>query len=353
VVETPLVMFRHASPPHVPYGHVLWGPFPARWPILGTSIATLLLGVLFTFLAFHHQRFQCAAETDAMCTVNGAPRFPRASIRRVEVRIERGSKGAKYGVVTFTLEGGATQKLMQIDPDDANVAATEIRDDLARGAPIDVDAREPRFTIAIGAGGLIACVIAAIAGLARMGHYDLIATPDGQTLRVRRSLFGLPLGAREVSLARVTAVIVEWKPLIATPGARGATYPAARLALAYRGGAVERLTEHFFPGNALHYRAALALRNALGLDPDAKDDEALARIPMRATNWMTRLGAAWAGMTTGSLVGMALFGLTMLALGKMHMRDNLDGWFVLASAIPGAIGGIAVVMHATRTRLPR
>jgi hypothetical protein len=66
-----------------------------------------------------------------------------------------------------------------------------------------------------------------------------------------------------------------------------------------------------------------------------------------------RIAYAWIGVTTGSLAGLAVFGLTMIALGRTTMRSNIEDWMFVMGAIPGAIGGVALVFHATRPRLPR
>lgn len=346
------MMFRQA-PLHVTKsGHVIHGPFPARWGALGTSLACGFLGAMMLLLALQHQRFHCDAT--GSCTIDDRVAFARSSIKRVDVVIEKGSKNSTYGVVTFTLERGYTWKLMRVDPDDANEARESINASLASGAPVDVELHNPRLFFGIGIGGLACFVVFLVIGFLRMGHFDLIVSPNGQTLDVRRSLFGFPLGARQVPLARVDAVTLERTTIsYALRGRYEPETPAARLVLHYRNGTSEPLTRQYFPGNALHYRAAWALRRVLDVDPNAADDAALAKIPMRATSLGNRIGFAWAGVTTGSLVGLLLFGLTMIALKQTHARDNIEGWMFAAGAIPGAIGGAAVVFHATRARLPR
>ena len=348
-------MFRQAA--HG-FGHarrVMWGPFPARWGVLGSAFAALFLGIVFSLFALHHQHLQCAADPVAMCTVNERAVFARTSIQRVDFAIEKGSKNSTFGVVTFTLGGNATYKMMRVTPDEARAATHTIQDDLRLDTPIDVDFHEARLFIVVGFVGLIGSIVLAIMGLSRMGHFDLTVSPDGQTLRVRRSLFAFPLGTRELPLSRVASVIVERKTVKPALASRNeGEVPVARLRLAYRGREdSEPLTEIFFPGHALHYRAAFALRRALDAPPDERDDAELAKIPMRTTPWSQRIGFAWAGLTTGSLVGLMLFGLSMFAAGRIHPRDNLEGWIFLGGMIPGAIGGVALVLHATRTRLPR
>ncbi len=347
------MMFRQAPIHHaVKGGHVMWGPFPARWGVLGMAIAFGFVGAMMVLITLQHQRLQCP-ETGT-CTVDGRPAFPRESIQRVDVVIEIGSKNSKTGVLVITLERNRTWRFMRVDPDDANEAARTIRAALASHTPIDVDLHNPRFLGFVGVAGVIAFFVFMVIAFARMGHFDLIVSRDGQTLYVRRSLFGIPLGTREVPLARVESVGVERTTI--SPPLRGryeVPTPAARLVLHYRGGTTTPITSAHFPGHALHLRAAWALRRATGVEDDARDDAELAKIPMRTTPMGQRIGFAWAGVTTGSLVGLLLFGVTMIALKQTSMRDNIEMWMFLSGAIPGAIGGAAVVLHATRTRLPR
>ncbi len=199
------MMFRAMGHGHAPHGRVIWGPFPAPWSALGTALAALFIGAIMFAVSLQHQEFRCAAGPTATCSVNEKAVFARASIHRVDVIIERGSKNSKYGVVTFTLERAQTYKLMRIDPDDANEAAAKIRMGLASGETIDVEVHESRVMMVIGIVGLVAFVVMLIVAFTRMGHYDLIVSPDAQTLLVKRSLFAFPLTTSSISIARVEA----------------------------------------------------------------------------------------------------------------------------------------------------
>jgi hypothetical protein len=187
-----------------------------------------------------------------------------------------------------------------------------------------------------------------------MGHFDLVVSEDGRTLRVKRSLFSIPLGTRQVPLDRVVGVTVERGAL--TPGLKQryeTDTPAGRLFLVRRDGEAVPLSDGIFPGHALHLRAAAALRTALGLDRDAHDDEELASMPMRKWDTGMRFAFAWIGVTTGFLVGFAIFGITMALLGWINPRANIEGWMMAYGGGLGAMGGVALVVHFTRTRLPR
>jgi hypothetical protein len=350
------MMFRQAAPltHHVSHGRVTWGPFPARWPLVGMTLALLIVGVAMLAVGLTDQRFACAGKQEAMCTIDGRTAFPRDAIRRLDVIIEKGSKNATYGVVTFTFDNGTTHKLMRVDPDDAHVAAQTIESALSNGGAIDVDLHGPRLVALFGFALLVASAVFAVKALAQMGHFDLVVTPDGQTLRVTRTLFLLPLGTRDIPLSRVTAVVLDRK-MVSPPlaGRYEPNVPVARLMLHYRGVEETPITRGYFPGHAVHLRAGHALRRMLDLDPSPADDAELASLPMRTTQTTMRVMYAWMGVTSGAMVGLLLFGISMILLGRITARQNLEGWVMLFGAGLGAVGGVGFVVHATRARLPR
>jgi hypothetical protein len=307
---------------------------------------------MLVFLSMMEQRFAC---DDRMCTIDGKRAFARADLRGVHTETRRSGKSTN-GIVVLELANGSTRELMSVEPDDAEEAAQEIRSQMTAGGRIDVLLHGPRFLFVVGVIMLLGAITCIALALARMGRVDMIVSSDGNFLHVRRSLFAVPLGSHDVPLRRVDRVVIERERIpYMMRGRFEGPVMGARLKLVYRdrSDSEQPLTRSYFPGNALHYRAAGALRAALRLSPDEQDDATLAAIPMRTTAMGMRLGAAWAGMTTGSLLGLALFGLTLLATGQMNPRANIEGWMVAAGAIPGAIAGIAIVFHATRPRLPR
>jgi hypothetical protein len=91
----------------------------------------------------------------------------------------------------------------------------------------------------------------------------------------------------------------------------------------------------------------------LDLDPSPADDAELASLPMRTTQTTMRVMYAWMGVTSGAMVGLLLFGVSMILLGRITARQNLEGWVMLFGAGLGAVGGVGFVVHATRARLPR
>jgi len=323
--------------------------------MVGASVGALFLGVMMLFLGLSAQRFQCDAGVNGECTVDGAHVFERSQIRSVRMDIERGSKNSKYGVVVIQVGGRADQRLMRVEPDQALVAMRSIQGALEVNAPIDIELHGPRLVLPFGVAGLVASVVLMWLALSKMGRCDLVVSQDGSTLDVRRSVFGLPLGTMQVRLDGVERVVIERGLTTAARFRRRSEpsmTPVARLRLDTRSDKLP-LTLAMFPGHALHLRAASALRSALLLAPDEADDAELAAIPMRTTPLGQRIGFAWAGLTTGSMLGLALFGISLVLVGKTTMRGNIEGWVFAAGAIPGAIAGVAIVFHATRTRLPR
>ncbi len=345
------MMFRSPGGRALPAGHVVHGPFPARWPLIGVSAAALFVGLILIFVALMSERLVCNETT---CHVEKRYVFARSELRGAHVVIQTGSKNSKTGIVTLDLERGRAITLMGVEPDQARGAADSIQASVRDGTPIDVRVHGPTGVSLIGAAGIILSFVFLGLALAKLGRYDLIVTPDGARLDVKRSIFGIPFGTREIMLDRIERVVVRRgviKPVM--QGRNDPLIDAARLELVSRSGEERPITNAYFPGHALHLRAAAALRAALLVDADPNDDAELAAIPMRSTAMGQRIGFAWAGMTTGSVVGLAIFGLSMNAFGVISLRQNIEGWMVAAGCIPGAIGGVAVIFHATRRRYPR
>lgn len=346
------MVFREAAARAWPKGHVVHGPFPARMRFFAFALAFSFIGALFTWLALHTERLACPAT--GTCTIDGRPRFERAAVRDVRVERRTGSKNSKYDVVVFELANGSRVESMQVEPDYGNDAVLHIRDALASNRAWDETLTGPRFVAPFGIAGMLAAIVVVFFALSKMGHFDLLVDPNGQTLRVRRSLFLVPLGTKEVSLDRVVGVRLERGAI--GPGLKQRyekDVPACRLLLVRRDGETVPLSKALFPGHALHLRAAAALRAALALEPDARDDEELAAIPVRHWDMGSRFGFAWGGVTTGFLIGFAMFGLTLSALGWIDPRANIEGWMMAIGGGLGALGGAGVVFHYTRTRLPR
>ncbi|HEX4515641.1 MAG TPA: hypothetical protein VH054_18970 [Polyangiaceae bacterium] len=346
------MMFRQAAPRTWPKGHVVHGPFPARMRFFGFAFAALFIGALCTWMALHTERLACPAK--GVCTIDGRPRFQRANLRDVRIERRKGSKSSEHDVVVFDLASGTRIESMQLETDDGNDAVLHIQGALASGQPWDETLTGPRFLAPFGIAGMLASLLIVFFAFSKMGHFDLIVDEDAQTLRVKRSLFLVPLGTKTVSLDRVERVELGHGAI--SPGMRQRyekEIPACRLVLVRRDGELVPLSKAIFPGHALHLRAAAALRTALALEPNAKDDEELARIPMRHWDLGSRFGFAWGGVTTGSMIGAALFGLTLAVLGWINPRANIEGWMMGIGGGLGALGGAGVVFHYTRTRLPR
>ncbi len=331
-------------------GHVVHGPFPARLRYFGMAAAASFVGVVFLLMGLQTDRVLCPAR--GTCTEGYGATFDRSELRSVHVEHRTGAKNAKYGVVVLDLDAARRVEMMQVDPDEAEAAGAKIRAAIASGSAFDETLRQPPWLAPIGATGIVFALVALVLGLSKMGRFDLVA--DGGQLCVRRSLLAIPLGTRQVPLDRVTEVRVERGTVpIMLRQRYEKEIEAGRLRLVYRDGEERPLTGALFPGHALHLRAASALRSALGLEANAQDDEELSRIPMRTWSASTRFAFAWMGVTTGALVGMAIFGLSLVLFKMTSFHANIEGWMVAVGGGGGAIGGVAIALHATRPRLPR
>src|SRR5580704_17561207 len=105
------MMFRQPGEHPTASGHVIHGPFPTRVGLLGAAAAAVFCGALFLLIGLQTQRFHCAAEPSAMCTINAVDAFERSSIRSVRTTVERGSKNSKYGVVVIQLASSREVRL--------------------------------------------------------------------------------------------------------------------------------------------------------------------------------------------------------------------------------------------------
>lgn len=330
-------------------GHVIHGPFPARLRYFGIAAAASFLGVVFLLIGLQTDRVVCPAR--GTCTHDRVT-FDRSELRGVHVEHRSGAKNAKYGVLVLDLDAGRRVEMMQVEPDEAEAAAARIRGAIASDAAFDETVRQPRWLAPVGATGIVLALVVLGLGLSKMGRFDLFI--ENGKLFVRRSLFAIPLGTRQVPLDRVTEVRVERgmvPNILRQRFEKGLA--AGRLCLVSRGGEERPLTDALFPGHALHLRAASALRSALGLEANTLDDEELSKIPMRTWPASMRFAHAWMGVTTGSLVGMMLFGLSLLLFKMTSFHANIEGWMVAGGGGGGAIAGAAIALHATRPRLPR
>lgn len=336
-------------------GRVAYGPFPIRFGLFLGSLGVLLLGVTVFAIAIEREEVRCDAAGD--CVADGRiarpRRFAAREVKDVRVVEERGSKGGTYGVVVLDMPPRQI-RLMRTTPRDAAIAASELRAGLARGGPFAVAVDGPIWMLAIAIGALVGAVAMARSALFGIGRMQLDLAQGGAALRVTRRVFGIPVGAREVSLEGVRDVSVEHGRISTFFTGRGQPPPACgRLLLHDADGSTRPVTEQSFPGTVVHLRAAIALRAALELEPrpGGVEDE-LARTPLTVTPLGSRVGFAWLGVCTGSLVGAGAAGVVAFAV-RVATGVTPDTVIILPGAGLGAVGGVALSLYLTRARLPR
>jgi hypothetical protein len=193
--------------------------------------------------------------------------------------------------------------------------------------------------------------------LRRAGAVRVSFQHDG-SLRVERRVLFVPIGARSLSFHGATDVTLEWKTESDFwKGRHELPRQVGRLVLVTRTGSFP-LTDEFWPGKTLHYRAAAELRRAFGFSPGTLEQElhtlenTLER-PLIAQSASQRFGLGWAGACVGSLAGLALLGVIGLAFGFLRMQDGVEPWMLIVGSGGGAISGIAIAMHLSRARPPR
>lgn len=201
---------------------------------------------------------------------------PPASVR---VGVESNLKGrGVHGVVVLLPVHAGPVRVRGDSPADASEAAATIRNGLANHRPVDV-------TVQGASGAGVAYLLAwafvffaLFAGIAHsallgVGRLRLELVHDGARLLVRRTILGVTLASHEVSLDAVADVRVERGSLGEKwLGRREGRSPAARLVVVDRSGGSRPITTAFFPGEAVHLRAAAELRVLLGLERQAGDE---------------------------------------------------------------------------------
>ncbi len=336
-------------------GRVAYGPFPIRIGLLLGSVGVLVLGVIVFAIAIEREEVRCDAA--GACVADGRIARPRSfaarEVKDVRVVEERGSKGGTYGVVVIDAPPQQL-RLMRTTPRDAASAAGELRAGFARREPFAVAVDGPIWMVAIAIGALAAAIAMVRSALFGIGRLDLELAQGGAALRVTRRVLGIPVGARELSLEGVRDVSVEHGRISTFFTARGQLPPACgRLLLHDADGSKRPVTEPSFPGTVVHLRAAIALRAALELEPrpGGVEDE-LARTPLTVTPLGSRIGFAWLGICTGSLVGAGATAIVAFAV-RAATGVTPDTVIILPGAGLGAASGVALSLYFTRARLPR
>lgn len=351
--------------PHAkgPTGWVVHGPFPARWVALFIAMVLLPLGVSTGFLAFGQDHLVCSS---SQCTVtkhkppfdDTTDTFSRAAFKRAEpsvtVTVTTGSKGGKTGVVMLHVNGETDRKLRSSDAKDAEATANEIRRALEADSPIDVTVRSSMAFFVVAPLAILAAIASLLSFFRGIGRMRLTLVRTGAALRVRRSIFGIPISTSEVSLDGVVDVRVQTRSVTDFWTPKGRSTPGGRLVLVDRAGRPRPITNEFYRGETLHYRAAVDLRARLGFSPaPGGAEETLAQIAPVTVPLASRIGFAWAGMCCGSIAGPFLtvgFGHLVGILGP---KNDMPGeWFIPGLAF-GAIAGAVFAFRLSRPKLPR
>jgi len=350
-----------------PFGDsTLYGPFPMRGGRLFGAFAALFVAVLSASLALETQYLACDFRSGGTCTLDSVAsvrsdaQFASADLRGARMEsVFRGKgkgKGTEYGVVVLNV-ANREHRLLDVDPDRAREVVRHL--ELAMASRT-----EARETLA---GRRWLLLVTAVTGLMmlsflwtavrRMGALKLTLGHD-RSLRVERRIFGLPFSARALSLHGTTDVTLEWsdepdfwKRRHEVPRRVG------RIVLVKNDGRVP-ISEVYWPGKTLHFRAAAALRRALGFTPGPLESELHALessriVPAMAQTASGRFGLYWAAVCCGSLGGLAIFGVVGLSLGLLKMSDGLEPWMLLAGSGGGVGTGVALVYYLTRPRPPR
>lgn len=343
---------------------ILYGPFPVRLGRFFGAFAALAVAIPMCAVAFERQRLHCDFGASGTCSIESFVslrsdvRFATGELRDVAVEsVRRGKgKGTEYGVVVLTVSN-RQHRLMDAEPAEARAIAANIASARVDRKAYEVTLKGTPWL------GLLAVVFAAMGlsmawiALRRMGALRLTFQHDG-SLSVERRVFGVPIRTHSLSLHGVTDVQLEWRDESDFwKGRYELPRQVARIALVTRDRSLP-VTDEFWPGRTLHYRAAAELRRCLGFSPGALASElhvlentlerpAIARTPAG------RFGVGWAGACVGSLLGLALLGVVGLSLGFLRMQDGIEPWMLIVGSGGGAVSGVALALHLVRPRPPR
>ena len=345
-------------------GRIVYGPFPVRPGRLVGAFATLVLAVAFAGIALETQHLACDFGAGGTCALTSVAslradaRFASRDLRGVRMESEwRGKRNkTEYGIVVLTVRDREL-RLKGIDADEARAIVQTVQAGIERGEAFHVTAAGKRWLLLLGAVALFVSLSMAWTGVRRMGSFMLTLRPD-RSLSVTRRVLGVPIWSRDLSLAGVIDVAIAWtderdfwRHRWMQPRRLG------RIAFVGRD-SPQPMTSWYWPGRTLHYRAAAALRRALGLAPGPLEDELAALAASRerppwARQVSGRLGLVWAGMCTGAIAGLAVLVAAGVAIGRLRMRDGIEPWMLAVGCGGGALAGAALVLYLARARPPR
>jgi hypothetical protein len=324
--------------------------------VLG-AFAALGVALLFIMMGLARQHLVCDPPTDACVLtrlVGGDAQFRMSSLSGVRTDVRSGSRGGKFGVVILSFRDRPPIEMMQTSVERAEEASASISSGIESRQRIDVTLRGYWWMALVGLGAIAMGISMAVSGLERIGRMHLEIIQNGAGLRSWRTVLGIPFAARTTSLEDVTDVTVELGSLEDAWRSRGAEpMVAGRIVLVAKSGEQRPLSTVLYPGHSLHYRAAAQLRRRLGMERlPGGVEEKLETIPLVTTPIGTRIGLAWAGVTTGGLLGLGTFAISGIVLGFITSNEP-EAWMLAAGFIPGSIAGLGLVLHATRPHRPR
>ena len=343
---------------------VRYGPFPLRIGRFFGALAGFVGSLVVSLVALETQHVHCDFSAEGTCSIethvsnHDDARFRSSDLMGVRMETARKGKGKgkEYGIVVLVLPRGE-YRLLDAEPDEARAIVASIESAKSRGSEFRTTLTGPRWLLVLGAVFALMGVSMAWIAMRRMGAFVLSIGHDGSLLIERRAL-GVPVGARSLALHGVVDVALEWSQEKDFWTSRSeAPRPAGRVVLVFRDRRVP-LTDEYWPGQTVHYRAVVELRRNLGFPPSALETElhtlenTLVR-PAMAQTGAGRFGLAWLGACCGAILGLAALGLGLLSLGLMRMSDGIEPWMVIVGSGGGAVAGVGLALYLARPQPPR
>jgi hypothetical protein len=305
------------------------------------------------------ERFSCSPE--GPCTV--AHRvlpwsehcIPRSALRGARAERAGGSDDEVRGRVLLTVDSGADLRSMDVSFDAATEAAEKIGTAIREGHGFDVTLRASWPGLVTWLAALVGLVVSVLLAARERAPLRLDVVRGGAALRVGRRVLGVASTAYEVSLDGVADVLVEpgrvprgWLDFEREEDAM----TAARLVLVDRAGARRPITPSFILGEAVHLRAAAALRALLELapTPGGVEDQlaALAPTPMSTG---ARIMLLLFALSAGFSVGFLVFAVACIQAGGVDALPAPLQWVVGLGIAGCAAAGLNLAARQTEARL--
>lgn len=290
-----------------------YGPFSirARWVFGAFFVVLAPLGAGF-FLDSATLSCDAVGRCELRRGVIEVPvlKFPLSSLSHVRVETLYRSKGGPDGRAILDFRSKSVE-MSDADLDSANAWAAAVNAHLGRApAPFDAHlASKWWMALLLMIFGVFGWIFS-WSELRNLGHFRLELIPEWRRLMVRRWWCGVPWGAtwvldgiRDVEVC--TGLVSSF-----SDGKGERPRVSSQLLLLLHSGGFRELPKRQIPGTMVHYRAAVALRQALGLSPGLVESHYYSLCQLREERGLDSVGSRLVRLGIGISLG-TVFGTTV------------------------------------------